>query len=171
MIPPYPTTSLPIRATKYARLRNSLISERKRFGLQGRGYTLRSMAMMPFRWRRRILAISSSTGSSTLIPGDLRIRLPHVERTNIVEPVVLLPLEARYGELDQFGRGREGLRRGRELHMIPDLLELVPKGERSIAHQQDILRARFELRRQARRGANLEVGLACHAARDRSVER
>src|SRR5713101_3278743 len=131
MIPPYPTTSLPIRATKYARLRNSLISDRKRFGLQGRGYTCRSMAMMPFRWRRRMRAISSSTGSSTLIPGDLRIRLPHVVRTNIVEPVVLLSLEAGYGQLHQFGRGGEGVRRRRELHMIPGLLELVPKRERS----------------------------------------
>src|SRR5205809_6667982 len=137
MMPPYPTTSRPSLATMYMRLRSSLISDRKRLGLHGRGYTWRSMAMTPFRWRRRMRVTSSSTGSSTAIPGDLRIRFPHVERLDVVQPVEILPLQARNRQLDQAGGAGVGVGRRGELDVVPRRFQLLPLGHAPLPHHQE----------------------------------
>src|SRR6476646_7771190 len=117
MSPPYPATSRPSLATRYARLCGSFISDRNRLGLQGRGYTCRSMDMMPFRWRRRMRTISSSAGSSALIPSDLRIGLPYVDGLDVVQAVEVLPQESGNGQLhERLGRGIGGSG-GCELHL------------------------------------------------------
>ena len=51
--------------------------------------------------------ISSSGASSTLVPGDLRIGLPHVERLQVVHPIELLPFDSGHG---QFAGERDTLR-------------------------------------------------------------
>src|SRR5438132_14413678 len=106
------------------------------------------MAITPLRWRRRMRVISSSTGSSTLIPGDLRIGLPHIVGPELEQPVELLPLEARNGQLHELRRGRERVRRRRELHMAPGLLQLPTVHQGAVPNQKDILRSRLQFGRE-----------------------
>src|SRR6266536_5976317 len=97
------------------------------------------MDMTPFRWRRRIRVISSSTGSSTLVPGDLRITLPHIERLNVVQPIELLPGQPWDRQLDQRrGRGKRIGGRG-ELHVVAHFFQLPTVHERAVSDQQDLL--------------------------------
>src|SRR3954469_10060703 len=100
----------------YARLLSSDISATKRFGLQGRGYTRRSIDMTPRRWRRRMRVTSSLGASGSLIPSDLRIRLPQVERHDVVQPIELLPEEPRGREFHERRRVRVAVRRRCELY-------------------------------------------------------
>src|SRR6266480_4066151 len=104
------------------------------------------MAMTPFRWRRRIRVTSSSTGSSTVLPGDLRIGLPHVVGTDVEDPIELLPFEPGDGQLHEGGGRRERIGGRGELDMAPCLLQLPTVHEGAVPDQQDILRRRLELR-------------------------
>src|SRR2546427_3508434 len=108
------------------------------------------MAMTPLRWRRRMREISSSIGSSTLVPGDLRIRLPHVVRANVIQPVEVFTLEAGDGQLHERCGGRESVRRRGELDMASRFLQLPTVHQGTVPDQQDILRTRNELGRESR---------------------
>src|SRR5205807_8053409 len=101
--------------------------------------------MTPFRWRRRMRVISSSIGSSTRVPGDLRIRLPYVVGPQVVQPVEVLSLQPRDRELDQGRRGGEPEGRRRDLDVLPGLLQLPTVHEGPVPDQQDILRPRDQL--------------------------
>src|SRR5207249_3695032 len=114
------------------------ISWRNRFGLHGRGYTWRSMAMTPLRWRRRIRVTSTSPTSSTLVPVDLRIRLPHVVRLELEQPGELFPFEPRDGQLDQRARGREGVRRRGELDAPARSLQRATVQQGAAPDHQDV---------------------------------
>src|SRR5438067_668230 len=81
------------------------------------------MAITPRRWRRRIRLISSLEASGSLIPSDLRIRFPQVERDDIVRSVELLAKEPRDRELAQHLRlrpERDGALRRRGLDAEDD---------------------------------------------------
>src|SRR5438445_1001354 len=129
------------------------------------------MAMTPLRWRRRMRVISSSAGSSTLIPGDLRIIVPHMIGSNVEDPIELLPLESRNGQLHERGRCRKGIRRRGELDVAPCFLQLTTVHEGTVSDQQDILRRRLELPHQSVGRAHLELRLPGHPAWNRAVER
>src|SRR6266516_6077013 len=103
------------------------------------------MAMTPFSCRRRIRVISSSTGSSTVVPGDLRIRFPHVVGRELENAIELLPLEPRNGQLDQSCGGRERMGGRGELDMVPSLLQRSTVHQGAVADQEDILPPRLQL--------------------------
>src|SRR5438094_8258529 len=93
--------------------------------------------------------ISSSAGSSALIPSDLRIGLPYVDGLDVVQAVEILAQEPGNGQLhERLCRGM-GRSRGGELH-VGRPSQLLPGHEVAGSNQKDILRARLQLGRQCR---------------------
>src|SRR5437763_16667424 len=98
--------------------------------------------MTPFRWRRRMRWISSSAGSSTAIPGDLRIRPPHVVGLHVVHAVELLSFEPRDGELHERRRGGARVRRRGDLDVPAGLPKLPTVRARGSPPPAGVLRPR-----------------------------
>src|SRR5947209_14167984 len=101
--------------------------------------------MTPRRWRRRIRVTSSRGACVSLVPSDLRIRLPQVYRHDPMRLVELFPQEPRYRQLQQ----ARGLRvtdgsRG-ELERGPCLGELMLVQDGTVSHAQHPLFQGFEL--------------------------
>src|SRR5207247_11138304 len=103
------------------------------------------MAITPRRWRRRIRVTSSRGASGSLIPSDLRIRLPQVERQHLERPVGLLPDEARNGQLDHLRRLWVALRRRGAVYPRADLLELLRVQDGSVAQAKHPFAAGLQL--------------------------
>src|SRR5438552_18778640 len=96
------------------------------------------MAITLFRWRRRMRTISSSAGSSALIPSDLRIGLPYVDGLDVVQAVEVLAEEPGDGQLhERLGRGVGRPREG-ELH-VGRSFQLLTVHDTAGPHQEDIL--------------------------------
>src|SRR5213082_610853 len=93
--------------------------------------------------------ISRSTGSGSLIPSDLRIRLPQVEGHNLERPIEFFPLQAGNRKLHQGGGLRIRERRRRELHLSAEAGELPPVPQRAVPDEDDLLAAGLELRYEA----------------------
>src|ERR687898_42787 len=109
--------------------------------------------MTPRRWRRRIRVTSSRGASGSLIPSDLRIRLPQVHRYQVRRPVGLLADEPRGRQADQ-RRGPRVRERGRgQFHTGVYLLELLPVQDGTVADEQHLVALDLELGGQrVRRG-------------------
>src|SRR5206468_2175577 len=129
------------------------------------------MAITPRRWRRRIRVTSSRGASGSLIPSDLRIRLPQVERQHLERPVGLLPDEARDGQLDHPRRLWVGLRGRGELYPRSDLLELFAIQDGTVAHEQHLFPGRLQLGGQVAGWGHPILANAHHAPGDPPVER
>src|SRR5881397_3198984 len=112
------------------------------------------MAITAFRWRRRIRVTSSSAGSGSLIPSDLRIRFPQVERQDVVDTIEFFPLQARDGKLHEKGSLRIGQGLGSELHPSTQRSQLAAVSKGSVADEQDLLAPSLQLRHQALGGGH-----------------
>src|SRR6202795_5312236 len=96
------------------------------------------MALTPRRWRRRIRVTSSLEACCPLIPRDLSIRLPQVQRDDVEEPVVLFAEEPGYRELDQRACARVRRERPTDLNPMAQLLEFMAVEHRTVADRQHL---------------------------------
>src|SRR5574342_191998 len=97
------------------------------------------MAMTPRRWRRLMRVTSSRGAATSLVPGDLRIRLPQVERYHVVEPIEILSEQAGDGQLDERLPLRVRPCGGREVDPPADPLQLSPVQDGTVAGEQHLL--------------------------------
>src|ERR687896_1072239 len=169
-MPAYPTTSLSIFATRYDRFCDSVISATNRFGLQGRGYTCRSIAITPRRWRRRIRVTSSRGASGSLIPSDLRIRLPQVERYHVGRPVRIFPDEPGSREVDERRRRGSGLRRRGDRGADTRLDQLPSIQDGTVPHEQHLVAQRLKLGGEGIRAVDPVVAETHHASGNAPIQ-
>src|SRR5437870_544187 len=104
--------------------------------------------MTPRRWRRRILAISSRGASMSLVPGDLRIRLPQVQGHDVERPVEFFAQEPWHGELDDRLRRRVSHERRGELHTWAQLGDLIVIQDGTVPDSKHLAGYGLELRQQ-----------------------
>src|SRR5437016_1682350 len=126
--------------------------------------------MTPRRWRRRILTISSLDVAGSVVPRDLSIRLPQVQRRDIEQPIVLLSQEPRGGELHQRSRVRACEDRGRDLETTATLLgehHAIQHG--TVTDREHIAGQGLHIRGQMPRRRHRVLRVAHNATRDRAV--
>src|SRR3990170_5293163 len=127
------------------------------------------MSITPRRWRRRIRVTSIRGASGSLIPSDLRIRLPQVYRHKVEETVVLLPDEPRKSQLHHRRGARVRVRRRGELHLPSELLELSTVQDGTVADGEHLPPERLEFPHKVVGRADRRLGLAHDAPGHRAV--